>query len=135
MAQEYSTQASSPDITIKQSQFRKECASYESLPDADNQTDRLQWWKNHEESFPLLSKLARQILCIPAASSKSERVFSVGGNTVSTKRGRLGDITVQNLVLVACNMRLLKEMEGEEKFSDEELEEPAEENSDDESDE
>ena len=105
------------------------------MPDADNQTDRLQWWKNHEESFPLLSKLARQILCIPAASSKSERVFSVGGNTVSNKRGRLGAITVQNLVLVASNMRLLKEMEEEEKFSDEELEEPAEDNSDEESDE
>ena len=125
LAQEYSTQASSPDITNKQSQFRKECASYESLPDADNQTDRLQWWKHHEKSFPLLSKLARRILCIPAASSKSERVFSVGGNAVSAKRGRLGTFTVQNLILVACNMRLLKQMEGEEEFSDEELEKSA----------
>ena len=90
-----------------------------------NQTDRLQWWKHHEKSFPLLSKLARRILCIPAASSKSERVFSVGGNAVSAKRGRLGTFTVQNLILVACNLRLLKQMEGEEEFSDEELEESA----------
>ena len=37
----------------------------------------------------------------------------MGGNTVSAKRGR--PLTVQDLVMVACNLRLLREMELEDK--------------------
>ena len=92
------------------SKFRKECATYESMPDADNTTDRLMWWSSHSESFPILSRLARKILAVPAASSKSERVFSVAGNTVTPKRGSMSPVTVEALVTVACNLRLLKEM-------------------------
>ena len=43
----------------------------------------------HQEQFPLLSYLARVVLAVPAASSKSERVFSVAGNMVTPKRNRL----------------------------------------------
>ena len=103
---------SPPGVLTK---FRQECSIYESMPDAESSTDRLGWWKMHSSSFPILSRLARKVLCIPAASSKSERVFSVGGNTVSAKRGRLGPLTVQDLVMVACNLRLLREMELEDK--------------------
>ena len=115
LAREAFSQSSSGTTSQdKVSQFRKECASYEAMPDADNTTDRLQWWSHHSESFPILSKLARQILCIPAASSKSERTFSVGGNTVTSKRGSLGPFTVQDLITVACNLRLLKMMEKDD---------------------
>ena len=96
---------------VQVSMFRREVATYEAMPDADSTTDRLMWWKSHSETFPILSKLARKILCIPAASSKSERTFSVGGNTVTSKRGRLSPLTVQALVTISCNLRLLKEME------------------------
>ena len=37
----------------------------------------------HETQFPLLSHMARIVFAVPAASSKSERVFSVAGNTDS----------------------------------------------------
>ena len=120
LAKEVSSQSSSGSTT-RVSQFKKECASYESMPDADSTTDRLKWWSHHSESFPILSKCARRILCIPAASSKSERTFSVGGNTVTSKRGSLGPYTVQDFVTVACNLRLLKQMEGED-FNNSELE-------------
>ena len=88
---------------------------YESMPDADGSTDRLGWWRMHSSTFPILSRLARKVLCIPAASSKFELEFSAGGNTVSAKRGRLGPLTVQDLVIVACNLRLLREMKLEDK--------------------
>ena len=45
----------------------------------------------------------------------------MGGNTVSAKRGRLGTLTVQNLIVVAFNLWLLKQMEPEEEFSDDEF--------------
>ena len=44
----------------------------------EKEGDRLDWWKTHEGTLPLLAKVAKEILCIPAASSKSERVFSIG---------------------------------------------------------
>lgn len=39
-------------------------------------TNPLSWWKNKQRQLPLMSDLARRILCIPATSAPSERVFS-----------------------------------------------------------
>ena len=69
--------------------------------------DQLEWWRHHEAQFPLLSKIVKVVFPIPAASSKSERVFSVAGNVVTPKRARL---KVEDLVVVKCNLRLLKGM-------------------------
>ena len=71
------------------SAFKKECSSYEALPDAPADVDQLRWWQHHQEQFPLLSYLARVVFAVPAASSKSERVFSVAGNLVTPNRNRL----------------------------------------------
>ncbi|KAF9079031.1 hypothetical protein BGX27_007227, partial [Mortierella sp. AM989] len=36
----------------------------------------VQWWKEHQTTFPSLALLARKYLLIPAASVASERLFS-----------------------------------------------------------
>ena len=72
--------------------------------------DQLEWWRHHEAQFPLLSKIVKVVFPIPAASSKSERVFSVAGNVVTPKRARLNPEKVEDLVFVKCNLRLLKGM-------------------------
>ena len=71
------------------SKFRKECSSFEALPDATGDVDQLRWWQAHQEQFPLLSYLPRVVFAVPVASSKSERVFSVADNMVTPKRTRL----------------------------------------------
>ena len=53
--------------------------------------------------------MVRIIFCIPAASSKSERVFSVAGRIVTPSRARTAPEEVENLVIMKCNMRLLTE--------------------------
>ena len=63
---------------VTMGRLAKEMMTYEALPRLTMDGDRLIWWKLHEETLPLLSKIAKEILCIPAASSKSERVFSIG---------------------------------------------------------
>eukprot|EP01038_Epipyxis_sp_PR26KG_P017337 gene17337-23937_t len=38
--------------------------------------DSLQWWRIHSSSLPILSRVARRYLNIPATSASSERIFS-----------------------------------------------------------
>ena len=40
------------------------------------------YWQEHLNSFPKLTRLATRVLCVVASSSPVERVFSVGGNTM-----------------------------------------------------
>ena len=42
-------------------------------------TNVLEFWKQNQYIYPIMSRLARKNLCIPAASSTSERVFSTTG--------------------------------------------------------
>ena len=58
----------------------------------------------------LLSHLVRIVFPVPVASSKSERVFSAAGNVVTAKRASLNPEKVEDLVIVKCNLSLLKGM-------------------------
>jgi hypothetical protein len=51
--------------------------------------DPLQWWKKKQDQFPILSKLARVYLAVPATSAPSERVFSKANHIISKTRCRL----------------------------------------------
>ena len=55
----------------------------------------LEWWKIHENRFPILSKIARDYLGIPATSAPSERVFSEAGNLITNKRTSLSCDSVE----------------------------------------
>lgn len=60
----------------------------------------LLWWKREERSLPYLAQLARRILCIPATSASSERVFSAAGMIVTKTRSRIkSDVTAQLLYI------------------------------------
>ena len=41
-------------------------------------TQLLNFWKQNEPAYPILSKIAREIYSIPASSASSEREFSIG---------------------------------------------------------
>ena len=50
--------------------------------------------------YPILARLAKKYLSIPASSAASERVFLAAGNVVTKKRNKLGDDTVDALVFL-----------------------------------
>ena len=102
MQQESSTSsASTPGSDSLHTRLLKDCQMYEDLTDLGPGCEVLRYvhlvksyfillvfrfWKINAGLFPLLSFLARFVLCVPAASSKSERVFSVAGQVVTGKR-------------------------------------------------
>ena len=58
------------------------------------------WWKEDDSEFPLIAQIARRVLCMPATSAPSERIFSVAGLTISNARARLqGDIAGAQIFL------------------------------------
>ena len=81
---------------------RREVQKY-ALLDADD-GDPLDWWRNNEQRFPLLSVLARKYLCIPSTSVPSERVFSIAGHIVNAKRASLIPDNVNMLVFLSQNL-------------------------------
>jgi hypothetical protein len=68
----------------------------------------LNWWRRFDKLLPLLSKVAKRVFSIPASSSKSERVFSCGGNFVSKKRNKLAPKKVEDLIIIKENKARIK---------------------------
>ena len=56
------------------------------LKEVEINYDSLTWWKCHETSFPIISKLARKYLAIPASTAPSEREFSTAKKYITEKK-------------------------------------------------
>ena len=94
------------------SKLEKEMDFFEAnvgMEELGTKGDRLMWWKKHEVSMPLLSKIAKQIIGIPCSSSMSEQVFSTGAMIVTKKRYRLKAQRVENLIVIKENRKLIEE--------------------------
>ncbi|XP_028404099.1 zinc finger BED domain-containing protein 1-like [Dendronephthya gigantea] len=81
-----------------------EIARYLQFPTIDGDDDPLQWWKFHENDFPLLSQYVRRYLAIPASSAPTERLFSKAGQIVTAKRVNLKPSQANMLVFLAENL-------------------------------
>ena len=92
---------------------------YLKLPPCSRDDDVLKWWQDHSKVLPRLSIFARQILSIPASTSASERLFSVGGLFDSLKRSRLDPETLELLTLLKTNNTVF-ELDNDDSDSEEE---------------
>ena len=61
-------------------------------------TDVLKYWASKEYEFPIIARMARDHLAIPATSAASESVFSIGGDIITKKRNRLGADNTRRLL-------------------------------------
>jgi len=57
-----------------------------------------EYWQRKGFEYPILSRMARDFLCIPATLAPSERVFSDSGNTITKKRYKLALESVRYVV-------------------------------------
>lgn len=84
----------------KSEHWREEINRYLDIPEVQMDVDVLQWWKKNAALFPCLSKMARDILAIPASSVSVERFFSTGSLVMTKLRASLKDETLRQLMLI-----------------------------------
>ena len=61
------------------------------------------FWAKSGDAYPILIKLARTFLGIPASSGSVGRLFSVAGAIVRARRSKLSSVTVESLLLAKGN--------------------------------
>ena len=69
--------------------------------------DPLEWWKERRGKFPIIWRLARKYLAIPATSASSERIFSRMSNIIDPTRTRLSPERASALLRIHDNLHLL----------------------------
>jgi hypothetical protein len=57
------------------------------------------FWKEHEHEYPVLARLARDILSIPASGAGVERLFNCARDVCHYRRGQLKPDTIRDLML------------------------------------
>ncbi|KAF7841996.1 zinc finger BED domain-containing protein RICESLEEPER 2-like [Senna tora] len=60
--------------------------------------DILKWWKSKTVKYPILSRIARDVLAIPISTVSSESAFSTGGQVLDPFRSSLNPTTVESLI-------------------------------------
>jgi len=81
-----------------------EFLKYLAGPQINHNDDPCLRWKSRELTYPSLSVLAKNILCIPASSAPSERVFSTAGSILTPKRNRMTPFHLSALVFLNKNI-------------------------------
>uniref|UniRef100_A0A1X7VM67 HAT C-terminal dimerisation domain-containing protein n=1 Tax=Amphimedon queenslandica TaxID=400682 RepID=A0A1X7VM67_AMPQE len=64
----------------------REIEQYLVCPKIDTEDDPLVWWLQYSSSYPINFKVAKKYFSICATREASERLFSVAGNIVNSKR-------------------------------------------------
>ncbi|XP_043475867.1 zinc finger BED domain-containing protein DAYSLEEPER-like [Leptopilina heterotoma] len=96
--------------------WRSEIDKYFLLERATEDVDIGQWWKNHENIFPNLSRMAKDLFSIQATSVPAERLFSRAGLIIRKHRNRLTNESAKNLICLnswmTCNLSdaIIKEL-------------------------
>ncbi|XDV26060.1 hypothetical protein PO909_029858 [Leuciscus waleckii] len=65
----------------------------------------LAWWKQNGDRYPELAFAAKHLLCVPATSTPSERIFSKAGYVVNKTRSSLLPENVDKLIFLTHNMK------------------------------
>jgi hypothetical protein len=65
-------------------------------------TNPLEFWQQsqHHQSFPNLSRLARQYFSIPCSSAAVERQFSAAGMIINQRRANMDPSTLNNVIFL-----------------------------------
>ncbi|XP_048492781.1 zinc finger BED domain-containing protein RICESLEEPER 2-like [Beta vulgaris subsp. vulgaris] len=85
--------------------------------------DILGWWKDRTSEFPILSRLAADILAVPITTVASEATFSAGSRLIDPYRSSLSPKTVQMLI---CTGDWCRSLHGVKRKNKDKAEQPKE---------
>ena len=89
---------------------------YIQSPRVTYDVDVLEWWRQHADQYPYLSRMVRDTLAVPATGAGVERQFSLSGRVATSVRSRLSTMTVSNIMMyknfLTRQKRELKDWEG-----------------------
>ncbi|KAF2318088.1 hypothetical protein GH714_041429 [Hevea brasiliensis] len=97
----------------------------EAIQEDKEDFDLLKWWKINSERFPILGKMARDILAVPVSTVASENAFSTGGRVLDPFRSSLTPRIVEALICAQdwtrssnCPINVEEDLEELEKFEE-----------------
>lgn len=97
---DFNTLYSNPSSVINFQNSKRELETYLSQPRGTRNKDILQWWKLNQVQFPILAKMAKDILSISATSVPVERLFSKASLVIRKHRNRLNNESAQWLLCI-----------------------------------
>lgn len=92
-------------LKTAEDQAKDEMTRYKEEASLALSDDPLGWWKEHEDQYPFLSRVAKKHLCIPGTSVPSERVFSTVGDIISAKRSVISPEHLDQLLFLNKNIK------------------------------
>jgi hypothetical protein len=87
---------------------KDEYTRYLSLPPVDDVKDPRTWWleSTQQSLYPHLSRMAIDLLTIPAMSADAERIFSGCKQQITDRRNKMSVKVLENLELLKSWMKL-----------------------------
>ena len=73
-------------------------SSYMQIKRDSTITNALEWWKGSQSMYPKLSKMAHDVMAVPATGAGVEREFSISGRVVTKQRNRLSPKTICDIM-------------------------------------
>jgi hypothetical protein len=86
--------------------FKKEAKM--PLTTADGYSNPPDWWQKNAYKFPVLARLARKLLAIPASSAPSERVWSRVSTVLTAKRARMKSEVAADIMYIRENLVIMR---------------------------
>jgi len=64
----------------------------------EGELDVLMWWSENSNRYPVMARMAREILAIPVSTVASESAFSTSGRVLDPYQSSLSSTTVEALI-------------------------------------
>ena len=89
-------------IPIDENSQKSELSTYLEAPPPHKQPGSYVggFWAANKDKLPMLYRIARRLLAVPATNTSSERAFSSAGFTLSDKRNKLDPETVDSALFL-----------------------------------
>ena len=91
----------------QQNELTKQVDEYLETDTALMAQDPAKYWQDNQKKYPLLSRLAKDVLGVPSSSASVERLFSNAGKVFTPERCCLTDGRFAQLMFIRCNQNYM----------------------------